>query len=321
MIWRILGGLAGVGVVGTATHLNVMHAGGYQAEDAPLIIAVAVLVAFGMGFVSWAFSEGFRSAAVLLGLLLLVGEGYWVLTNADRELVTRQAQTAPIADAQRTRSLAEKRLTDAKKAKADADKAAVEEAAKSGCKANCATLLLTAQTTANNELSAARTAYAATKIPGSATALAANLGIEQWQWDLFIAALRSGMIAAGALTLGIAIRPSKRVKVATDPPAPNSGKLEPAPTGEIPQLTTLARPMNQREHVSQFLQAVIRPDESCGASLRALHGKYPAWCRARAVEQLPAPALGQELRAIIDVIGLECEQRDGDVIIRGASLR
>src|SRR5262249_42600980 len=65
--WRILGGLAGVGVVGTATHMNVMHAGGYRSEDAPLIIAVAILVAFGMGFVSWAFSEGFRGAAVLLG--------------------------------------------------------------------------------------------------------------------------------------------------------------------------------------------------------------------------------------------------------------
>jgi hypothetical protein len=31
MIWRILGGLAGIGVVSTATHLNVVHAGGYQA--------------------------------------------------------------------------------------------------------------------------------------------------------------------------------------------------------------------------------------------------------------------------------------------------
>ena len=319
MIWRILGGLAGIGVVGTATHLNVMHAGGYQAEDAPLIIAVAVLVAFGMGFVSWAYSEGFRGAAVLLGLLLLVGEGYWVLTNADRELVTRQAQTAPIADAHRKRSLAEKRLTDAKKAKADADKAAFDEAAKPGCKAHCASMLLAAQSTANAELGAARAAYGAAKIPESATALAANLGIEQWQWDLFIAALRSGMIAAGALALGIAIHPSKKAKVVA-----NSPNTEPAPiaaTREITSISTLARPINRREHVSQFLQAVIRPDESCGASLRALHSKYPAWCQARAVEQLPAPALGQELRAIIDVIGLECEPRDGDVIIRGASLR
>jgi hypothetical protein len=45
-----------------------------------------------MGFVSWAFSEGFRSAAVLLGLLLVVGEGY---RKRRRELVAHKAQTAP----------------------------------------------------------------------------------------------------------------------------------------------------------------------------------------------------------------------------------
>jgi hypothetical protein len=320
MIWRILGGLAGVGVVGTATHLNVVHAGGYQAEDAPLIIAVAVLVASGMGFVSWAFSEGYRAAAVLLGLLFLVGEGYWVLTNADRELVARQAQTAPIADAQRARNLAEKRLADAKKAKTDAGKAAVEEAAKPGCKSNCAAMLMAAQTTANTELADARTAYAAAKIPGSATALAANLGIEQWQWDLFIAALRSGMIAAGALALGIAIHPSKWAKPTARAEIPHVEKTEDGPASSQ-AMTTVARPLNRREHVSQFLHAVIRPDESSGASLRALHGKYSEWCQHRAVDQLPTPALGQELRDIIDAIGLKCEPCDGDIIIRGASFK
>lgn len=86
-------------------------------------------------------------------------------------------QTAPIADAQRTRNLAEKRLADAKKAKTDADKAAVDEAAKTGCKAHCASMLLAAQNTANAELAAARAAYEAAKIPESTTALAANLGV------------------------------------------------------------------------------------------------------------------------------------------------
>ena len=306
-----------MGVVGTAMHLNVMHTGGYQAEDAPLSMAVAALVAFGMGFVSWAFTEGFRGGAILLGILLLVGEGYWLLTNADRELVARKVQTAPITEAQRTRNIAEKRLADAKKAKADADKAAFHEAAKPGCKAHCASMLAATQNTANAELATACAAYAAAQIPKSATALAANLGVEQWQWDLFIATLRSGMIAAGALVLGIAIHPSRKAKVAVDPPT--------APERPVPashRLTTLACPLNRREHVSQFLHAVIRPDEvSADFSLRALHGKYPDWCRTHAIEQLPPPALGREIRAVIDVIGLECEPRDGDVIIRGASLR
>lgn len=251
-----------------------------------------------------------------------------MLTNADRELVARKAQTAPIADAQRTRNIAEKRLADAKKAKTDADKTAADEAAKPGCKAHCASMLLAAQNTANAELAAARAAYGAAKIPESATALAANLGIEQWQWDLFIAALRSGMIAAGALALGIAIHPSKRAKTAAAPEKISQDISQPTDTDKeastrpaSPAVTTLARPMNRREHVSQFLTAVIRPDESSGASLRALHSKYPEWCQARAVDQLPTPALGQELRDIINAIGLECEPHDGDVIIRGAALR
>jgi hypothetical protein len=182
-------------------------------------------------------------------------------------------------------------------------------------------MFLAAQNTANVELAEARADYAAAKIPESATALAANLGIEQWQWDLFIAALRSGMIAAGALALGIAIHPSKKAKTAAAAGVATHTRKE-VPAGPASQaVTTLARPMNRREHVSQFLSAVIRPDESSGASLRALHNKYPEWCQACAVDQLPAPTLGQELRAIFDAIGLECVPRDGDVIIRGAALR
>ena len=317
MIWRILGGLAGVGVVGTATHLNVMHAGGYQAEGAPLIIAVAILVAFGMGFVAWAYREVSRAAAVLLGLLLLVGEGYWVLTNADRELVTRQARMAPVTEAQRVRDIAKKRLADAEKAKADADKAAFDEAAKPGCKSNCAAMLQATQDKANAELAAARAAYAAVRIPASATALAANLGVEQWQWDLFIAMLRSGMIATGALALGIAIHPGKRAKP-INPPTDTSYEALAVASQAV---ATLPRPMNRREHVSQFLSAAIKPCEGGAASLRALHGKYPGWCQARAVDQLPASSLGQELRSVIDAIGLECEPIDGDVMIRGATFR
>src|SRR5262245_11629630 len=101
MIWSILGGVAGLGVVATATHLNVLHVGGYNSVEAPLIIAVAALVAIGMGFGAWTWSEGRRWSALLRWTLILAGEGYWVLTNADRELVARQKQSAPITNAER----------------------------------------------------------------------------------------------------------------------------------------------------------------------------------------------------------------------------
>ena len=49
------------------------------------------------------------------------------------------------------------------------------------------------------------------------------------------------------------------------------------------------RPMNRREHVSQFLSAVIRSDESSGASLRALHSKYAAWSPSQKPKKRDAP--------------------------------
>jgi hypothetical protein len=78
--------------------------------------------------------------------------------------------------------------------------------------------------------------------------------------------------------------------------------------------------MNQRDHVSRFLRAVLKPDPAGAASLRDLHGRYLEWCRSGAVDPLPAAELGQHLRAIVDAIGLECEPRGRDVVVRGAAL-
>lgn len=64
----------------------------------------------------------------------------------------------------------------------------------------------------------------------------------------------------------------------------------------------------------------IRPDPSGTASLRALHDRYLPWCTAKSRDPLPLLTLGQELRKIIDAIGLVCEPDGVDVTIHGASL-
>jgi drug/metabolite transporter (DMT)-like permease len=66
--------LAAAGVIAAATHANVMHAGGYGSRDAPLIIALAVMLALGMAFVGVCFKEGRRWQAILLAVLILAGE-------------------------------------------------------------------------------------------------------------------------------------------------------------------------------------------------------------------------------------------------------
>jgi hypothetical protein len=90
-ILRALVFLAAAAVIAAATHANVMHAGGYGSRDAPLIITLAVLLALGMAFVGVCFNEGRRWQAILLAVLILAGEAYWVLINADREVASLDA--------------------------------------------------------------------------------------------------------------------------------------------------------------------------------------------------------------------------------------
>src|SRR5262245_40007474 len=78
MIWRALVAIAGLAVVVAATHVNVVHRGGYGAIDSWLVIAVSALLAVGMGYVAIEMRHGSRFGAILLALCLLAGEAYWL---------------------------------------------------------------------------------------------------------------------------------------------------------------------------------------------------------------------------------------------------
>ena len=298
MIWRVLVAISALAVVLTVTHANVEQAGGYFSADAPMIMAVAALTTVGMGFMSYSYGEDFKLSAVLLALLLLCGEAYWLFLTADRELLVRQAQSAPTDEAEKAYAMARKRVDEAKATKDRADLAAVEEAAKPGCKANCVALIGQTQGTANNELTAARAALAAIKMP--------QPGMPQWAYDLLVAALRSGVVMGASLALGMALHPRKAT----------SREITEGSVEILPPL-----PMDRREHVARFLNAAIEPATKGGASLRALHAQYQGWCRSHAVPMLPAPELGDELIRVFDALGLKRKRTRDDVIIRGASLR
>src|SRR4029077_658201 len=120
-ILRVFVFLAAASVIGAATHANVMHAGGYGSRDAPLIIALAVMLALGMAFVGVCFNEGRRWQAVLLAVLILAGEAYWVLSNADREWASPDAVAAPGAEMHAARAAALSRVEKAEAAKRTSD--------------------------------------------------------------------------------------------------------------------------------------------------------------------------------------------------------
>jgi hypothetical protein len=319
MIWRVLGGLAGAGVVGAATHLNVTHAGGYGSGDAPLIITAAVLLALGMGLTTATWRDGSRLGALALGVCVLAGEGYWLATNAERELAAREALAVPVAEAAVKRAAAEKRLEEAQAARRQADNAAISEAAKAGCRVNCAALLQDAKRSAESELAAARAALASLPAVRSVTPLANRLGIPTWAWDLIVAGLRSFLVIGGSIAIGLALHPKRARAQAVSPRRPAANSAPGEPVQELEPLL-IAPPLNPREHVSRFLRAVIKPDPAGAASLRELHGRYLEWCRSGAVDPLPAAELGRHLRAIVDAIGLECEPTGRDVVVRGAAL-
>ena len=103
---RVLVFIAAAGVIAAATHANVVHAGGYGSRDAPLIITLAILLALGMAFVGVCFNEGRRWQAILLAVLILAGEAYWVLINAYREVASLDAVSAPVVQMRADRAAA-----------------------------------------------------------------------------------------------------------------------------------------------------------------------------------------------------------------------
>jgi hypothetical protein len=206
-----------------------------------------------------------------------------------------------------------------------ADAAAVSEAAKPGCRANCAQLLLTAQLTANQELAVARASLAGLHPLPTTDGLPSRLGISPWAWDLWMASLRSVAVIGASLAVGLALHPRKRATPAFGEAKPTARPVRRASLTPIEHLTKAKsrvepKTLDVREHVSEFMMEWVRPDPAGTASLRELHARYLPWCDSKAQEPLCSSVLGRELRSIVDAIGLTCEPAGDDVIVRGATI-
>lgn len=176
MIWRVITVLVSLAVIAAATHANIIHAGGYQSTDAPLIIAVAALLSIGTGFCVITWRGISKLAAVVLAFCLISGEAYWLLTNAEREYEARETAREPLLDAARKYDEARHKaeitkaaLTAAstpvavnarlKAAREGLDKATAavrEQASLAGCRVNCRQLLQAGVDSARKELDAAQ---------------------------------------------------------------------------------------------------------------------------------------------------------------------
>jgi hypothetical protein len=77
------------------------------------------------------------------------------------------------------------------------------------------------------------------------------------------------------------------------------------------------RKRNPREHISDFLRAVLEDDPEAQFTLREVTAAYRPWCEAKGVEPLADVALSQQLREFFWALMAD----NVDLAIKGAKLR
>ena len=127
---------------------------------------------------------------------------------------------------------------------------------------------------------------------------------------------RKTMVAEDAVNVdekAVPFKPIERPQIA----APTRPKIVPLPKSQGAIVALRPAP---RKHVLEFLKATLKPDPDGEASLRALVALYRDWCTSNGYEALPLKDLGAELRAIVDEIGLDCQQKEKDLVVVGAAI-
>jgi hypothetical protein len=298
-IWRVLAAIAGLGVIGAATHLNIVHAGGYGSGDAGLIVTVAVLVAIGMGYAAMVWRDGSNVRAIGLTLCLVAGEAYWTATNVERELQARGAAEAPLARARAGRAQLVREVKEAEATKKAADAAAQLQATLPGCRKNCAHLLTDTKREADSDLAAKQAALNALQTEKITDALADHLGLSHWAYDLIIAGLRSLAVMGGSLAIALAVH-----SAAAKPPIAVPEILPPAPPLGVP---VIAGPTGD---VKRFLLACLPRAKGEEVTASAVYARYQRWCDNQGQSAIKPREFAEKFKAVAERVGIRV-RRDG----------
>ena len=236
MILRSLAAFCGVSILASTACMRIIATGGLFQPSSMIVATVAAGVALGAVVIGHAVSQGRTLLALWLALAMLSGEAFGLLSTAERYVVAREGQQAPLKKAAELHAAAIERVAAAEKSVSnssktsarlqiaevtlnDADAKVRASAADRGCRENCRALLQAQVDAArkdvdearselsktmelrNDELSAARADVEAHPMPASATPLADRLGVAPWALDLFMAVL--GAFGANGLAAGL----------------------------------------------------------------------------------------------------------------------
>jgi len=197
---------AGVAILAASTRA-VIDANHLTGSDAALVAALAL----GVAAASIALPRTSRWTAVALVIAALAGEGFGLLSSAERIVERREASASVITGSNDVRTAAQSRLTKAEAARDAQRDMEIEAVAMPSCAKECRALLDRQATDIANEVSAARAAIDKAPATRSATPLADRLGVQPWALDLLAAALLSiGANGLAAVLIAIGSAPLPR---------------------------------------------------------------------------------------------------------------
>jgi hypothetical protein len=271
MWFKCIAFVTGAALIGAVTHQQVLA----NASQAYLFYAIGCGIIVGSLAVGRAWSASLCKTAVLLAITLSCGELYSLLTTAQKAIITANAVNTPLALENINYSNATQRLTSALTSKADADKAVLSEASKSGCKVSCARMLSEAVDAASREVTQARKALAGIKVPsGSSSPLAAFFGLSETTMSVLLASLfslagaglGSALISYGGSTASVAVSPM--------------------------------------DSVAQFLLATLQPSTGGSVTSTLLESRYIAWTISTNQRPLPYDTFKSCLTALLMTSGV-----------------
>lgn len=299
--------LTGGGILAAAANMNIMATGGYFTAHAALVAALT----FGVFAGARVVGMGAGKIGLVIVAALLAGEAYNLSATAERIVVERESNAAPLRDAMKKHFSALDKLKDAETAKPSSIRlllakdaqvkaqAAYEKELREGgrCKQVCnglkadaakADTEVTAAATEAQSLhaaaiEAAKAEVAANPLPASATPLADRLGWAPWVLDLIMAALLSvGANGLAGTLIAYGARRSIPDTVQTDFSASDfdAAKIKALLAGEIPGKPT--PPNKPRKRGRKADQNVIDFTQK----FREKNGRTPSGSELR--KQFPA---------------------------------
>jgi hypothetical protein len=347
--------LAGVAILAAVAHVNIVTTGGYGTPFSYIAISVGagvVVASTVIGAIMGTVGRKRLVAAIICAII--AGEVFNFLATAERLIKGREAEQAPLRGALEARAKAAKRvdaakravdrapttsrrLEDANRAKAEADKAVVDKSAERSCRENCRQLLQAqvnaaaaevkdaqvaldgVKQKAEGELAAARAAFASLKAPDSPTPLADRTGIPAWIIDLVQSAV--GSISANGLACCLLVfgahSPQRRQAVVAKEEV-QLPQLPPAPlkANEVPRQPKLLSP---RDLAARFALERLNPNGD-GAELTAIRREYRAWSTTRP-ERHAEIDVSRALADLFADAGITVAEQDGRLVVLGVSLK